>query len=177
LIFDDLKNILDSSKWSKWMEYDKLNETPIFTKMTTNEIYDKIKESEGKLNDGKASWRLFGLILNGKPIESNVNLCKNTFNLLNKIKKHKIINAGFSCFEPNVITSRHKGHNNKILRCHIPLIIPNGDTAIEINDEIIKWKNIETDEGFFIFDDTYYHQAWNYTNKNRIVLIIDIERD
>ena len=88
-----------------------------------------------------------------------------------KIKEiPNIINAGFSCLEPNVETSLHKGHNNKIVRVHIPMIIPDGDTAIKIDNKIVKWHNND----YFIFDDTFYHQAWNRTNNNRIVLLIDV---
>jgi beta-hydroxylase len=39
-----------------------------------------------------------------------------------------------------------------------------------MNDEIKMWDM----NNYFIFDDTYDHQAWNYTDENRIVLILDI---
>ena len=38
--------------------------------------------------------------------------------------------------------------------------------------ETKKWNDNE----YFIFDDTFDHQAWNYTKEKRIVLIIDIMR-
>ena len=47
-----------------------------------------------------------------------------------------------------------------------------GDCAMEINNDIIKWNIYE----YFIFDDTCFHQAWNNTDENRFVLIIDIKR-
>jgi hypothetical protein len=172
LILDELEILKGSDRWSIWSEYDKINETPIFSKMSNDQILEHINKNMTKLNSGKNAWKLFGLILKGKPIESNIKLCPTTYELLKSIPN--VINAGFSCFEPMISTLRHQGHNNKILRCHIPLIIPKGDCAIEINNDIIKWKDIEKQKGYFIFDDTFFHKAWNNTNKNRFVLIIDI---
>lgn len=162
------ENILQSSNWSNWMEYDKVSNTPIFTEMTRNEILTRMIENKCKIGKGKPSWKLFGLLLYKKNIEENVKQCPITIKILNNCKS--IINAGFSCLEPNVITALHKDFNHKILRCHIPIYIPKGNTAIKINNEIKKWNDNE----YFIFDDTFDHQAWNFTNQNRIVLIIDI---
>jgi len=169
-ILHELKTVIPTNKWSKWAEYDKINETPIFTKLTTQEIINRIKENEGYLNSGSSSWRLFGLILFGQKIESNAALCPFTTNLLLKIPY--IMNAGFSCLEPGVSTLLHRDYNDKIYRCHIPLIIPEGDCAIEVDNQIRKWIMGE----YFIFNDTCYHKAWNNTGSNRYILIIDLDR-
>lgn len=161
-------NVLKSHNWSNWMEYDKIMSTPIFTHMTREEIINRMFNNKCSLDEGKPSWKLFGLILYKQPIEQNILLCKNTMNILSRCKN--IINAGFSCLEPNVITALHRDFNHEILRCHIPIYIPSGNTAIKINNQIKKW----SDDDYFIFDDTYDHQAWNYTKEKRIVLIIDI---
>jgi aspartyl/asparaginyl beta-hydroxylase (cupin superfamily) len=163
-------NILHSDKWSNWMEYDKVSNTPIFTKMTPSEIISRMKENSCKLNDGKPSWKIYGLMLYGKPILDNTKHCPEIMKILEKCPN--IINAGFSCLEPDVITSLHHDFNHDILRCHIPIIIPEGNTAISINGHISKWNNND----YFIFDDTYDHQAWNYTKNIRIVLILDIKK-
>lgn len=161
-------NILNSENWSTWMEYDKISNTPIFTKMTRQEIIDRMFNNKCSLNDSKPSWKLFGLFLYKEPINENTKLCPDTVKILKKCKG--IVNAGFSCLEPGVITALHHDFNGKVLRCHIPIYIPKGDTAIKINNEIKYWN----DDEYFIFDDTYDHQAWNYTKEKRIVLIIDI---
>jgi len=163
-----MNNIMNSDSWSNWMEYDKISNTPIFTKMTRDEIIQRMFQNKCKLDDGKPSWKLFGLILYNKPIIENTRQCPEIMKLLGKCKG--IVNAGFSCLEPNVITELHHDFNHDILRCHIPIIIPDGNVAIKINNEIKKWNNDE----YFIFDDTFDHQAWNYTKNKRIVLIIDI---
>lgn len=166
IIIQEMKQVMKLKLWARWAEYDKINETPIFSQMTHEEIIKHMNNNNSYLNEGPASWRIFGLMLSKQII--NADLCPKTTDMLKKIPY--IINAGFSCLEPGVSTSWHKGYNKNIYRCHLPLIVPNGDCAIKINDEIVKCK-INND---FIFDDTNYHQAWNYTNESRFVLIIDI---
>lgn len=165
-----MKNIINSDNWSNWMEYDKVSNTPIFTHMSRDKIIKRMFDNKCSLDNGKPSWKLFGLILFGREIKENTDKCIETMKILNRCSG--IVNAGFSCLEPNVITALHCDFNHDILRCHIPIYIPEGDTAIKINDNLKKWNDNE----FFIFDDTYNHQAWNYTNEKRIVLIIDIKK-
>lgn len=190
IIIDEfMKNILNSDKWSNWMEYDKVSNTPIFTQMTYDNIISRMKENNCSLNIGinndflnigtnktKPSWKLYGLKLFGKPLADNIVDCPKTMQILSQCPN--IINAGFSCLEPGVQTTLHHDFNHDILRCHIPIIIPKtnmttqkrGTTAIMINNEIVYWDINK----YFIFDDTYDHQAWNFTNELRIVLILDI---
>ena len=168
IIEEFYKNILNNTKWSNWMEYDKVANTPIFTKMTPDEIISRMKENSCKLNEGKPSWKIYGLMLYGNPLVDNIKDCPKTMDILSQCPN--IVNAGFSCLEPNVITSLHHDFNHDIVRCHIPVIIPKGNTAINIDNNVVKWD----ENDYFIFDDTYDHQAWNYTKNIRIVLILDI---
>jgi aspartyl/asparaginyl beta-hydroxylase (cupin superfamily) len=169
IIIDEYyKNIEKSNNWTNWIEYDQVSNTPIFTNLTKIEILDRLKENSCKLSDGKSSWKLYGLKLYGDNIEDNVINCPKTMEILNK--SSNIINAGFSCLEPNVQTILHRDFNHDIWRCHIPIYIPKGNAGIYMNDEIKMWDM----NNYFIFDDTYDHQAWNYTDENRIVLILDI---
>ena len=81
-----------------------------------------------------------------------------------------VINAGFSCLEAGKSTDYHTDNNDEFYRVQFPLIIPNGNCKFKINNEIIDWSKP------FIFDDNCLHQAWNITDKNRFVLILDILR-
>ena len=58
----------------------------------------------------------------------------------------------------------------RILRFHLPLIIPKGDCAIQVQDDIRKWYDCKS---IMILDDTKWHNAWNYTKYPRYILIID----
>ena len=58
-----------------------------------------------------------------------------------------------------------------ILRCHLPLLIPNGSACkIRVGDETRHWE-----EGkLLIFDDSYEHEAWNESDEDRFILMFDI---
>ena len=190
IIMDDLNSVLATNQWSIWSS-DKYS-TPIFTKMSNNEILDRLKENKGKIGSiEKPSWRLYGLILNGQKTE-NANTCPNTLELIKKLEekypKNKILNAGFSVLEPRCHIGRHKDFNNTFYRIHIPLILPKNNikkgktqiTQSEAIDENLAVFCLENDyviwnhNEYFIFDDTFEHDAWNYSDEMRIVMIIDV---
>jgi hypothetical protein len=183
IIIEELKQILNSDEWGIWSS--DYNSTPIFTKMTENEIISRIKSNSGKINSKKEpSWRLFGLILN-KKILPTAELCPNTIKLLQS-NSSRILNAGFSVLEPKCYIGEHKDFNNEFYRLHIPLIIPKINNneqnsfikkseseklcVLQVENDYRIWKDNE----YFIFDDTCLHNAWNNTSEMRIVLIVDL---
>jgi hypothetical protein len=171
IIIDELHNLLNSNKWAKWDPYNDKIRTPSFTKMTDDEIIKRIEENKNHLNTGKSSWRLFGLMLHGNIIEDNSKLCPLTMKLIQTCGP-SIISVGISCLEPNVETHLHCDYDKSFYRCHIPLVIPDGDCGFQIGDKVLKWNMND----YFVFDDTCYHNAWNNTNSNRFILIVDIKR-
>lgn len=83
-----------------------------------------------------------------------------------------VINIGFNLLEPHAIIKPHCGDTNAIVRCHLGLVIPqeNERCALKVNNEIRHWQ-----EGKVIgFTDAYDHEAWNNTDKQRIILLFDI---
>lgn len=185
IIKDEVMNILDSNLWGIWScDY---RTTPQFTKMKYEEIIDRLNKSMGKIGStkNKSAWRLFGLILNKKKLDT-ANFCPKTIDILTK-SSNRILNAGFSLMEPKCYLGRHKDYNHSFYRLHIPIIIPKNNNknpgtilnknesnksfaVLNVEDDYIIWKDNE----YFMFDDTYYHNAWNNTNELRIVLLIDI---
>jgi aspartyl/asparaginyl beta-hydroxylase (cupin superfamily) len=64
----------------------------------------------------------------------------------------------------------HRGPTNLRVRCHLGILIPEGDCAIRVGDETRHWQ-----EGrCLVFDDHFEHKAWNRTREDRIVLIVDL---
>ncbi len=64
----------------------------------------------------------------------------------------------------------HRGPTNLRLRCHLGITIPEGDCAIRVADDTRRWA-----EGrCLVFDDYFEHEAWNHTDEDRIVLIVDV---
>jgi aspartyl/asparaginyl beta-hydroxylase (cupin superfamily) len=63
---------------------------------------------------------------------------------------------------------------NMRLRVHLPLIVPGSgeqdDCAIRVGNTTRPWA---TDKAL-VFDDSYNHEAWNRTEHNRVLLLVDI---
>jgi beta-hydroxylase len=83
----------------------------------------------------------------------------------------EVITSEFSFLKPKSKILAHKGFSKMILRAHLPLIVPKGDTcAIRVGDETHIWKEGE----LVIFDDSFDHEAWNDSDDFRVILMIDI---
>ena len=74
----------------------------------------------------------------------------------------------FSILRPGTHILPHHGVTNTRLVTHLPLVVPN-DCALRVGGEIHHWQ-----EGRCVtFDDTFEHEAWNRSTRNRAVLIVD----
>ena len=164
----ELNSLIEQDIWTVWRnEYEK---TPIFTKMTREDILKKINSGNNNVNTDTKSWKLYGLYLQGQPIDDNLKRCPQTAKILKEVPG--LINAGFSVLEPKSKTELHRDYDKSFYRAHIPLKIPEGDCALQVNGYTRRWADSE----FFIFDDPLEHEAWNNTNEIRIILIVDIAR-
>src|SRR3546814_19998530 len=63
----------------------------------------------------------------------------------------------------------HNGATNTRLTVHMPLVIP-PDCALRVGDETRVWEPGK----LLMFDDTIRHEAWNYSDRLRVVLIFDV---
>lgn len=107
----------------------------------------------------------------GYKFERNANLCPVTTREVEKIPG--LISAFYSVHAPGTHLPRHYGPTKGTITCHLALKIPKVDGCrISVDDEIYHWKEKEC----FIFDDTYYHEVWNDTEEDRIILLIQFER-
>jgi len=81
--------------------------------------------------------------------------------------------SSYSVLEPGGIIHRHTGPENRhgdFVRIHIPLIVPEGDIFFEVGGEVVLWDDI------FAFNNQTVHSAYNFSNKRRLVFLIDIRR-
>ena len=62
----------------------------------------------------------------------------------------------------------HTGVTNIRSIVHLPLIVP-GDCGFRVGGETRQWREGEA----FVFDDTIEHEAWNESNQDRALLILD----
>ena len=114
-------------------------------------------------------WKTFFLLAFGIKSEQNIAQCPETWSAVQAIPGLKT--AMFSIFEPGKHLPPHRGPYNGVLRLHLGLIVPEprDQIAIRVKDQICHWS-----EGrVLIFDDAYEHEAWNHSDKTRVVLFVD----
>jgi ornithine lipid ester-linked acyl 2-hydroxylase len=117
-------------------------------------------------------WETLSFINWGIPIKQNLELApairefieSNTGVLsfsINKLKAGKVIKP-------------HTGDTNAIYRIHYGIDIPDQlpICGFRVKNEERPWKNDE----FMVFCDAYNHEAWNYSNRDRIIISLDIIR-
>jgi aspartyl/asparaginyl beta-hydroxylase (cupin superfamily) len=116
------------------------------------------------------SWKTLSLLYWNKPYIKN----QKDLPILNKLIK-KIpgcVSCSLSLLEPNSQIKPHCGDTNAIWRIHLPLIIPGTlpEVGLKVAGQSISWE-----EGKIIaFCDAHEHEAWNFSNKERYIIIIDI---
>jgi len=116
----------------------------------------------------KNKWKVFSFRFFGIDNPINHSLCPVTSTLIKS--NATIISADFSYIPPHTKILPHKGFTKMVLRVHLGLIIPEGDTGIRVGNMVKKWQ-----EGkLLILDDSFEHEAWNNTDYDRVVLMFDI---
>jgi hypothetical protein len=75
-----------------------------------------------------------------------------------------------SRMRPGTHIKPHRGPTNVRLRCHFGITVPDGDCALRVGNETRQWQEGQC----LVFDDYLEHEAWNHTEQDRIVLIVDL---
>jgi beta-hydroxylase len=115
------------------------------------------------------AWKVFTFLFFGMKSPKHANLCPKTAELIYVIPE--IISCDYSYLAPQTHILPHKGYTRMVLRCHLPLIVPEPDKCtIRVGNETHQWE-----EGkLLVFDDSFEHEAWNKSDKSRVVLMFDI---
>lgn len=116
------------------------------------------------------AWKTFFLTGFGLSSERNIRQCPQTWRIVQRIPGLKT--AMFSIFEPGKHLKAHRGPYNGVLRLHLGLIVPEAPAeklAIRVDRQVCRWQEGKA----LIFDDAYEHEAWNHTDKTRVVLFVD----
>ena len=119
----------------------------------------------------KTGWTRFYLKWYGSSLISAKSLCPKTTALVESIPNVK--GAMFAMLPPGARLVRHRDPFAGSLRYHMGLDTPNDDRCyINVDGTDYSWRDGEV----VMFDETYLHHAENQTEKNRIVLFLDIKR-
>jgi aspartyl/asparaginyl beta-hydroxylase (cupin superfamily) len=89
-------------------------------------------------------------------------------------KYPEIISVSFNQLEAKGEILPHCGDTNAIFRCHLGLEIPANlpECGFRVKDEVRSWE-----EGkWLIFTDANTHEAFNRSDKRRIIMVIDVLR-
>ena len=123
--------------------------------------------------NGSRKWSSMHLLKGGVRDEANCRRCPQTLRALEALPLADVPGhapeALFSVLEPGTHIPAHFGLGNYKLAVHLPLIIP-PDCSIRVGNETRGW----TEGECLIFDDSFQHEAWNRSERQRAVLIIDV---
>jgi aspartate beta-hydroxylase len=119
------------------------------------------------------SWNGYYFYRHGERREDNCSRCPVTIASLDRLPLSRIREHGpevlFSVFTPDTHLLPHRGVTNTRVVGHLPLMVPE-NCALNVGGEIHEWREGEV----VVFDDTFEHEAWNRSDRTRVVLIFDL---
>jgi aspartate beta-hydroxylase len=118
-------------------------------------------------------WSAFHVYKMGKLVEENAAKCLRTMKALagapQPDQPGRTPAAMFSLLKPMTRIPPHTGVTNVRLVTHLALIVPEG-CGFRVGNDTRQWIPGRA----WVFDDTIEHEAWNDSDKLRVVLIFDI---
>ncbi len=152
---------------------------------------DYVTNEEHKLHAGSWDWNSY--MIKGKKDAEFALKCPFTTSLLESMRIPRLMSgtpfsfAFFSTLHKHTSIAAHHGPCNLRIRCHFPLIVPEGDCGMQVGDEVVRWVPGQP----VFFDDTYEHKGifkllifcsslytalsvWNNTDGERVVLLFDL---
>lgn len=122
--------------------------------------------------DGRRDWSALHLWKEGRRVEEACALAPRTAEIVATLPLCEIPGRApsvfFSILRAGKHIPAHTGVTNVRAIVHLPLIVP-GPCEFRVGGETRAWVEGEA----FAFDDTIDHEAWNRTDRDRAVLIID----
>jgi aspartyl/asparaginyl beta-hydroxylase (cupin superfamily) len=133
---------------------------------------DVPKNQFAELNNSPR-WSAFHLYKMGTRVEENTVKCPRTMKLLEGAPQPdqpgRTPASMFSLLKPRTRIPAHTGVTNVRLVTHVPLIVPE-NCGFRVGNDTREWVPGKA----WVFDDTIEHEAWNDSDKLRVVLIFDI---
>lgn len=133
------------------------------------EAPDSLTTVEGRYDE--RGWRMFALFDPARDLTEHRARCPVTAAACAAVPG--LVNASFSRFLPGTHLYPHHGELRGVLRCHLGLVVPEGDVAIRFGTETRRWRA----GACLVFDDTVEHEAWNHAAVPRDVLIVTFAVD
>jgi aspartate beta-hydroxylase len=134
---------------------------------------DELEQRNLRGDTGPVSWTGFYFYRYGEPRADNRARCPGTAAAIDRLPLSRVPGHGpevlYSVFKPGTHLLPHRGVTNTRVVGHLPLVVP-ADCALKVGGEVHEWQ-----EGrVVVFDDTYEHEAWNRSDRTRVVMIFDL---
>jgi aspartyl/asparaginyl beta-hydroxylase (cupin superfamily) len=131
------------------------------------------KDEMGMLNN--PAWSAYYLWKNGEPVAENAVRFPKTMHALRNAPLAHVPNRSpsilFSLLRPGAHIPPHNGLVNTRLICHLPVIVP-GKCRFRVGNETRDW----VEGKGWAFDDSIEHEAWNGSDRTRVILLFDVWR-
>jgi aspartate beta-hydroxylase len=128
-----------------------------------------------KYSGAAGKWSMIPLMRNGRIVEQFASQCPRTIELTRGVDLPRISlispSLYFSVLEPGSRIPPHVGITNARLIAHFPLIVPD-NCGLRVGGETRRWEVGKA----LVFDDMTTHEAWNDSDRIRVVLIADLWR-
>ena len=125
--------------------------------------------------DDNPDWSAFYLWKDGEFIAENAARCPRTMEVIAEIPltrvKQRSPSVLFSLLRPGARIPPHTGLTNTRLICHLPLIVPQ-DCGFRVGNDT----RTPVEGKAWVFDDTIEHEAWNRSDRARVILLFEIWR-
>jgi hypothetical protein len=128
-------------------------------------------QDEAEKIDRSGQWSVLFLYERGRKNEHNCSLCPETVAVIEANRTVRTLGglAYFSRLEPGTRIAPHTGPTNMRLRCHLGIDVPE-DCGLRVGGIERTWQ-----EGrCLVFDDSHTHEAWNDSDRSRVVLVVDL---
>jgi aspartyl/asparaginyl beta-hydroxylase (cupin superfamily) len=130
-------------------------------------------DPQGMLNNPE--WSAFYLWKNGAVVPENAARCPKTLDALADAPLARVPGRSpsilFSLLRPGARIPPHTGEVNTRLICHLPLVVPDQCSFRVGNDT-----RALVEGRAWVFDDTIEHEAWNGSERTRVILLFEIWR-
>lgn len=134
---------------------------------------EELERQNLRAEQGPPTWNGYYFYRHGERREDNCARCPRAAAAIDALPLSRVPEHGpevlFSVFTPGTHLLPHQGVTNTRVVGHLPLLVP-PDCALRVGGELHEWQ-----EGrVVVFDDTYEHEAWNRSDRTRVVLIFDL---
>jgi aspartyl/asparaginyl beta-hydroxylase (cupin superfamily) len=130
-------------------------------------------DQDGMLNN--PAWSAYYLWKDGAVVPDHAARCPKTMEALAHAPltgvKGRSPAVLFSLLRAGAHIPPHNGYVNTRLICHLPLIVP-GSCSLRVGNDtraLVEGKA-------WLFDDTIEHEAWNASDRTRVILLFEIWR-